>query len=76
NAAAYVAAGRLLQERHPSLFWTPCAAHCIDLLLEDIGKIDWVSEPLVRVLRLVDGEQNPMGFLVGGLGREYPKSSK
>ena len=43
NAANYVAAGRLLMERYPTLFWTPCAAHCIDLMLEDIGKI-----PMVR----------------------------
>jgi hypothetical protein len=33
NAANYVAAGRLLMERHHSLFWTPCVAHCIDLML-------------------------------------------
>lgn len=50
NAAAYVAAGKLLQDRHPTLFWTPCAAHCLDLLLEDIGKIDWVK-PIVEEAR-------------------------
>ena len=33
NAANYVYAGRMLMERHPTLFWTPCAAHCLDLLL-------------------------------------------
>ncbi|KAH9310967.1 hypothetical protein KI387_026002, partial [Taxus chinensis] len=43
NAAAYVTAGRLLEERHPTLFWIPCAAHCLDLLLEDIGKLSWVK---------------------------------
>jgi hypothetical protein len=26
-------------DRIPHLFWIPCAAHCLDLLLEDIGKI-------------------------------------
>ena len=26
NAANYVAAGRMLMDRYPSLFWTPCAA--------------------------------------------------
>jgi len=31
-------------ERYPSIFWTPCAAHCLDLMLEDIGKIDFVKE--------------------------------
>jgi hypothetical protein len=31
NAANYKAAGQLLMEKRKSLFWTPCAAHCIDL---------------------------------------------
>jgi hypothetical protein len=26
-------------ERIPYLFWTPCAAHCLNLLLQDIGEI-------------------------------------
>jgi hypothetical protein len=44
NAANYVAAGRLLMERNRSLFWTPCAAHCIDLMLEDMGKTSFIKE--------------------------------
>ncbi|XP_051118113.1 uncharacterized protein LOC127242576 [Andrographis paniculata] len=40
NGANYKAAGRLLEQRIPGLFWTPCAAHCIDLMLEDIGKMN------------------------------------
>lgn len=39
NGANFKAAGRLLMERIPTLFWTPCAAHCLDLMLEDFGKI-------------------------------------
>jgi hypothetical protein len=42
NAANYVAAGRFLMERNRSLFWTPCAAHCIDLMLEDMGKTSFI----------------------------------
>ncbi|KAI3515159.1 hypothetical protein L1887_13912 [Cichorium endivia] len=38
NASAYVKPGKLLEAKRPHLFWTPCAAHCIDLMLEDIGK--------------------------------------
>lgn len=30
-------------DRHPSLFWTPCVAHCLDLILEDLGKIPWIK---------------------------------
>ena len=25
-------------EKFPNLYWTACSAHCIDLILEDIGK--------------------------------------
>ncbi|KAJ9561060.1 hypothetical protein OSB04_006220 [Centaurea solstitialis] len=51
NASAYVAAVTsktamnmnmlrlLLMAKRPHLYWSPCAAHCIDLMLEDIGKI-------------------------------------
>ena len=30
-------------ERHPTIFWTPYAAHCLDLMLEDIGKLQWIK---------------------------------
>jgi hypothetical protein len=46
NAANYVAAGRMLEEKHRTIWWTPCAAHCLDLMLEDIGKIDWVKKTM------------------------------
>ncbi|XP_074356348.1 uncharacterized protein LOC141696056 [Apium graveolens] len=39
NGANYKLAGQILEIRMPTLFWTPCAAHCVDLMLEDIGKI-------------------------------------
>ncbi|XP_059075804.1 uncharacterized protein LOC131043866 [Cryptomeria japonica] len=48
NAASYVAVGKLLMERHPKIFWSPCAAHCLDLMLEDIGKLGWVKECVER----------------------------
>ena len=44
NAYNYVAAGRLLEDKHPTIWWTPCATHCLDLMLEDIGKIEWVRK--------------------------------
>eukprot|EP00253_Pinus_taeda_P004546 PITA_04546 len=147
NTANYVATGKLLMERYPNLFWTPCVAHSIELMLEDIAKIPivrdivessrsitkfiynhafvlslmrkftknkelvhlaitrfansralsisrkpkgegicrvvaydqsfWagieevcaISEPLVRVLRLVDGDKPAMGYLYEAMGR-------
>ncbi|KAJ9553070.1 hypothetical protein OSB04_017115, partial [Centaurea solstitialis] len=38
NTSAYVKAGKMLEATRKHLYWTPCAAHCIDLMLEDIGK--------------------------------------
>ena len=43
NASNYVLAGKMLEEKHKTIFWTPCAAHCIDLMLEDIGKQEWIK---------------------------------
>jgi len=44
NASNYVAAGKMLEEKHPTIWWSPCAAHCLDLMLEDIDKIEWVKK--------------------------------
>jgi hypothetical protein len=44
NTTNYVIAGKLLMLRYPTLFWTPCVAHCIDLILEDIGKIPYIKD--------------------------------
>jgi len=38
NVAKYKAVGQLLMEKRKSLFWTPCVAYCIDLILEDLEK--------------------------------------
>lgn len=35
NAANYKLAGQMLMDKRNKLYWTPCAAHCIDLMLED-----------------------------------------
>ena len=36
NEVSFKASGKLLMEKCRHLFWSPCAAHCIDLMLEDI----------------------------------------
>ncbi|XP_061374524.1 uncharacterized protein LOC133316764 [Gastrolobium bilobum] len=38
NAANYKRAGELLMQKRKRLFWTPCAAHTIELMLEDFEK--------------------------------------
>ncbi|KAL0352277.1 UNVERIFIED_CONTAM: hypothetical protein Scaly_1616400 [Sesamum calycinum] len=47
NAANYKAAGRLLSEKYPTICWSPCAAHCVNLILKDIevlsGLLDYID---------------------------------
>ncbi|KAL3505831.1 hypothetical protein ACH5RR_031213 [Cinchona calisaya] len=42
----YVVSGKRLIDSHPSIFWTPCASHCINLMLEDFTKLDWITAML------------------------------
>ncbi|GBG68304.1 hypothetical protein CBR_g2850 [Chara braunii] len=44
NAAVCARAGRLVEDTFPTIFHVPCAAHCLDLMLHDIGRTDWVKE--------------------------------
>ncbi|XP_057949057.1 uncharacterized protein LOC131144428 [Malania oleifera] len=46
TATSYVYAGRLLMSKYTSLFWSPCASYCIDKVLEDISKQEWLSTVL------------------------------
>ncbi|KAK3188499.1 hypothetical protein Dsin_028060 [Dipteronia sinensis] len=48
NASAYKAAGRLLMEKRKHLYWTPCAAYCIDLILKDLGKLNEHKKALFK----------------------------
>ncbi|CAI5502945.1 unnamed protein product [Closterium sp. Naga37s-1] len=43
----YVSAGKKLQGIYPHLEFVPCATHVLDLLIEDIGGMDWAQEVMV-----------------------------
>lgn len=43
NEEQYMVAGRRLTDTFPTLYWTPCAARCLDLILEDFGSIEWIN---------------------------------
>lgn len=36
--------GEIMTREHPSIVWTPCAAHCIDLLIHDLCALPWVRQ--------------------------------
>ncbi|KAL0452979.1 UNVERIFIED_CONTAM: hypothetical protein Slati_1276000 [Sesamum latifolium] len=93
DAPSYSHTGYLLEAKYMHLYWTPCAAHCIDLigqkqvckrgsrktcgeynieefLLEQCSLHIEGSRPLVKVLRLVDGEKKPpMGYIYEAMDR-------
>ncbi|XP_019414540.1 PREDICTED: uncharacterized protein LOC109326296 [Lupinus angustifolius] len=58
NGSNYVLAGKMLEMKRPKIYWTPCAAHCIDLMLEDIVKLPMIKMTIKRVISLV-------GFIYG-----------
>lgn len=63
NGSNYVSAAKFLMEKRSNLFWTPCAAHCLDLMLEDIGKIDKIKKTLRKAINLVGFIYNHGGVL-------------
>ncbi|XP_066311108.1 uncharacterized protein [Miscanthus floridulus] len=78
NASNNMGAKKLLLEKRPNIFWTSCATHTINLMLQGISNMPRfkkdvklclsVFEPLVKVLCLVDGDVKPsMGFIYGEL---------
>ncbi|RVW23767.1 hypothetical protein CK203_097587 [Vitis vinifera] len=53
----------LLELKRPHLYWTPCAAHCLDLMLEDIGKLPNIKRTLERAISLNGYIYNRSGLL-------------
>ncbi|KAL0012988.1 hypothetical protein SO802_000057 [Lithocarpus litseifolius] len=43
NASNYVSAGKLLCEKYKTISWSPCAAHCLNLVLKDMGDMPHVD---------------------------------
>ena len=52
NAANYVATRKLLEKEFPKLSWSPCVAHCINLMLQDMGKLEEVSEAIPYAIKI------------------------
>lgn len=53
NEASYVATGRLLMQKWRNLFWTPCAAHYVDLMLEEIRKLEHIEGLIYSTKKVV-----------------------
>ena len=53
NGSAFVKAEKKMMEKF-NLYWTPCAAHCIDLMFEDIGKKESVAAVITQARLLTN----------------------
>ena len=71
NASAYKAAGNMLMEKRKKLYWTPCAADCIDLMLEKIGELPQQKNALIKAKRVSNFIHNHQWLL--SLTREFCK---
>eukprot|EP00253_Pinus_taeda_P032068 PITA_32068 len=48
SASNCVGAGKMVMDKYRKIYWTPCAAHCLDLLLHDLAKFPWINETIRR----------------------------
>jgi hypothetical protein len=52
NTNSYRNAGKMLEDKRKNLYWTPCAAYCLEQLLEDLMQIKWVSECMEKCRKI------------------------
>ncbi len=53
NATNNVVAGNMIEKEWPTIFFTRCTCHCIDLLFEDIAKCAWIDIVLRSALKII-----------------------
>ncbi|MCL7051435.1 hypothetical protein MKW94_004835, partial [Papaver nudicaule] len=52
NAPNYKCAGKWLMEQ-TNIFWTPCAAHCVNLMCKEISEVRKVAEVVTKCRRII-----------------------
>jgi hypothetical protein len=65
NAAPCRAALSILEQEWPSVFGVGCLAHALDLVLEDIGKIEWVKDTIAaakKIVKVIRGSHWSLGL--------------
>nr|XP_025632247.1 uncharacterized protein LOC112726904 [Arachis hypogaea] len=63
NAANYVAAGRLINRKYDNIYWSLCAAHCLNLILKDISSKAHISNLATRASKITIFVYNHTVFL-------------
>ncbi|XP_008804175.2 uncharacterized protein LOC103717524 [Phoenix dactylifera] len=82
SATSYACTGGLLLKKYPSLFLSPCASYCIEKMLEDISKQDWMgpvleeARTITRYIYSHDWILNMMRKFTGGKELIRPKLTR
>ncbi|XP_054782624.1 uncharacterized protein LOC129289892 [Prosopis cineraria] len=63
NAANYIAYGKLIKDKYESIYWSPRAAHCLNLILKDIANMSHVSQLATKASKITVFIYNHMVFL-------------
>ena len=53
NASNYKGARRAIEAKYPAITWVPCAAHTLNLLLKDFGKVPSIRQTLLDANHVV-----------------------
>ncbi|XP_057954145.1 uncharacterized protein LOC131148466 [Malania oleifera] len=53
NAKNMINGGKKLMEKREKLYWTPCVAHCLNLMLEDIAKLKIHASTILKAKQVV-----------------------
>jgi hypothetical protein len=54
NASNYKAMGDLVMTNYSSFIWTPCATHYLNVLIENIAKLLWVKDVVIKAKHIVN----------------------
>eukprot|EP00253_Pinus_taeda_P028749 PITA_28749 len=52
TASNNILVGGLIEDEYPTIFWTLCSVHCLNLLLKDINNIAWVDKTITEAMML------------------------
>ncbi|XP_077252158.1 uncharacterized protein LOC143891551 isoform X2 [Tasmannia lanceolata] len=69
NSLNYVGVGNHIVQNYSTIFWSPCASRCLNLILEDFSKIDWVNRCILQAQSVTKLIYNHMWLL--DLMRKY-----
>jgi Protein of unknown function (DUF 659)/BED zinc finger len=48
NVLNYGNVGKQIMQNYSTIFWSPCAAHCVNSILDEFSKIDWVNKCIIQ----------------------------